>query len=81
MDKAAMRARGVPESGVDRPGADFRTLPGGSFQECQTACAVDATCRAWTWVKPGVQGPQGKCWLKNGVPNVVHNDCCTSGVK
>jgi hypothetical protein len=81
MDKAAMRARGVPESGVDRPGADFRTLPGGSFQECQTACAVDATCRAWSWVKPGVQGPQGKCWLKNGVPDAIRSDCCTSGVK
>src|SRR5207237_8212495 len=30
-------------------------------------------CRAWTYVKPGVQGNLARCWLKNQVPNPVRN--------
>jgi hypothetical protein len=31
---------------------------------CQNACRNDASCMAFTWVRPGVQGPTGMCWLK-----------------
>jgi hypothetical protein len=48
---------------------------------CQTACESDPECKAYTYVKPGVQGPHARCWLKSGVPKVVINDCCISGVK
>jgi PAN domain len=75
------------EARVDRPGGDlfsFSTGNAGSEQtaidSCSAACSRDVRCRAWTWVKPGVQGPYGKCWLKQSVPNRVVSDCCTSGV-
>ena len=35
---------------------------------CRDACKKDRRCKAYTWVKPGVQGPTARCWLKNGVP-------------
>jgi hypothetical protein len=35
---------------------------------CRDACRKDPKCKAYTWVKPGVQGPTARCWLKNGVP-------------
>lgn len=65
----------------NRMGGDYanRDLP--AAQQCQAACAGEPQCRAWTWVKPGIQGPGGKCWLKNSVPPLSANDCCTSGVK
>jgi hypothetical protein len=38
-------------------------------------------CRAWTFVKPGVQGPQARCWLKHQAPEARPHPCCISGVK
>jgi hypothetical protein len=70
-----------PEIGMDRPGRDYRNFPVASSHECQNACKAEGKCRAWTYVKPGVQGPSGRCWLKHSVPGLVRNDCCTSGVK
>jgi hypothetical protein len=35
---------------------------------CRDACAKDPKCKAYTWVKPGVQGPTARCWLKHSVP-------------
>ena len=31
-------------------------------------------------VRPGIQGPSGRCWLKRAVPQKVTNGCCVSGV-
>jgi hypothetical protein len=36
---------------------------------------------AFTYVNPGVQGPNARCWLKHAVPRSIPNACCTSGVK
>ena len=71
------------EPGVDRPGSDYRNfdLDETRPELCQQACANEATCRAFTYVKPGVQGPKARCWLKNAVPAPKPSDCCTSGVK
>jgi hypothetical protein len=69
------------ELGVNRFGGDFESRNLTSAPQCQAACAFAAQCKAWTWVKPGVQGPDAKCWLKNTVPVASKNDCCTSGVK
>ena len=71
----------VPEENINRPGNDQRDFATPKYQLCQDACAADAQCSAWTWVRPGVQGAEGHCWLKNGAPHPVPDSSCTSGVK
>lgn len=66
---------------TDRPGGDYHSSDMDSWMACSQACMAEARCRAWTWVKPGIQGPRAKCWLKSVVPAPRHNDCCVSGVK
>jgi hypothetical protein len=70
------------EFGVDRPGRDYRNfdLPANDPALCQNACFGEAQCKAFTFVRPGIQGPSARCWLKNQVPNPVNNACCVSGV-
>jgi hypothetical protein len=51
------------------------------WQTCEAACAEDNICSSWTYVRPGVQGPQGRCWLKNVVARPVYNPDTVSGVK
>jgi len=69
------------EVGTNRGGSDYSTRDLPTAKACQLACANEAQCKAWTWVQPGVQGQNGKCWLKNSVPLATKSDCCTSGVK
>jgi len=47
---------------------------------CRRACADDAQCQSWTFVK-GDAPKQPHCWLKNSVPAPVSTNCCDSGVK
>lgn len=69
--------------GGDRPGNDLSVinLPQPNPTLCQNACDGNANCQAWTFVKPGIQGPQARCYLKNPIPAQVANSCCISGVK
>ncbi|WP_301015802.1 PAN domain-containing protein [Mesorhizobium sp.] len=73
------------ETGVDRPGHDYDrfdlepTIAG--FGPCKSACESDANCKAWTYVKAGIQGPKAICWLKSAVPPPTPNGCCVSGAK
>jgi hypothetical protein len=71
------------ETNTDRPGMDYSNfdLASANPSLCEQACNSDPDCRAFTFVKPGVQGPSAKCWLKNGIPTATPNDCCDSGVK
>ncbi len=73
------------ETGVDRPGQDYKNFelePSiASFGPCKSACESDAACKAWTYVRPGLQGPKARCWLKSGVPAPTPNGCCVSGAK
>jgi hypothetical protein len=71
------------EIGVDRPGQDFRDfdLPEPRPDLCSNACASDARCKAFTYVKPNIQGSTARCWLKSSVPDPVQNDCCVSGIR
>jgi PAN domain len=71
------------EPGIDRPGADYKSVPMrvASPESCRFACEQDEQCKAYTFVVPGVQGPAARCYLKNAVPNAVASNCCTSGVK
>src|SRR5262245_65755821 len=61
----ATRAAHGMEVDSNRFGSDYRGFDAANPQLCQAACANEAACKAWTWVKPGIQGPGGKCWLKN----------------
>ena len=71
------------EPGVDRMGSDFRDfdLAAANPELCRAACAKDQRCVAYTYVKPGVQGPSARCWLKSAVPAPQPADCCVSGVR
>gem|GEM_PF-4669469 len=64
-------------------GSDYRgfDLDRSDPELCRTACAADQQCRAYTYMKPGIQGPNARCYLKNPVPPQTANECCVSGVK
>jgi hypothetical protein len=70
------------QAGVDLPGSDFKSF----FLDqplpalCRNACQNNQRCKAWTFVKPGIQGNKAKCWLKHNVPKPVKDGCCVSGV-
>jgi hypothetical protein len=82
---ARVTGTGLPslEANTNRPGSDYRSLEveDGRAETCQKACADDANCKAFTFVKPGMQGPRGRCWLKSAVPAPMPGGCCVSGVK
>jgi len=71
------------EWNVDRPGGDYRSfdLAAPSPGECQAACMNEAPCMGFTYVNPGVQGPNARCLLKSAVPAPVAQTCCVSGTK
>jgi PAN domain-containing protein len=71
------------EWNVDRPGSDYRSfeLPTPSPEMCQSACMNEPQCAAFTYVNPGVQGPNPRCWLKSAAPQPVPQTCCVSGSK
>jgi hypothetical protein len=74
-------AQDGPAQNTDRPGNDFRNIAvRGNFGDCLELCRTTRGCRAWTFVKAGVQGPSARCFLKNVVPAAVRNSCCTSGL-
>ena len=65
--------------GFDQPGSDYENFSASSASVCRNSCGGDSRCQAWTWVKPGSQGPAGRCWLKYRLPTLVKNACCNSG--
>lgn len=71
------------ELNSNRPGQDYRDfdLPQANPESCRDACSQDPRCRAFTYVKPGIQGEYARCWLKDSVPPAEHAPCCASGVK
>lgn len=71
------------EPGIDRAGEDYRDfdLDQEKPELCRDACFADAACKAYTYVKAGVQGDKARCWLKQTVPGASQNDCCVSGVR
>lgn len=79
---SGVKMMGAMEMGVDRPGSDIR--PGfdvATSSSCERSCRLDGACKAYTFVKPGIQGPSAKCWLKHAKPAKVANACCVSGVR
>ena len=64
--------------GTDLPGHDYANFDAPSAFVCRHTCGGESDCRAYTWVKPGFQGPSGRCYLKSTVPDIVKNPCCDS---
>lgn len=71
------------EPGINRPGSDYRNFTLASDQPglCARQCERERRCAAYTYVKPGIQGRDARCWLKHSVPQPVSDHCCVSGVK
>ena len=71
------------EVDTNRGGSDYDNfdLPKADPNLCADACEKDQKCRAYTYVKPGVQGNNARCWLKDSVPSASQSNCCVSGVK
>ena len=69
--------------GVDLPGSDIQTIsiPNADPAICRQACDAAPSCKAWTFVKPGVQAPQAQCWLKSAVPPAIASRDTISGVR
>jgi hypothetical protein len=68
---------------TDLPGNNYRNfdLKQPDPDLCLEACQKDSRCKAFTFVKPGVQGQKARCWLKDAVPPAKPSSCCISGVK
>ncbi len=85
-------AQSTKELDMNRPGKDYESFDitdpdfaSVSSQKrpdiyCKEPCLKDPECKAWTYVRPGIQGPTARCWLKSGVPAPVADECCVSGV-
>jgi hypothetical protein len=71
------------EVNTDHPGMDYKRieLDEPDPELARMLCAKDPNCKAFTYVKPGVQGPKAICYLKSGVPPARSNPNCISGVK
>ncbi|MDR4495358.1 MAG: PAN domain-containing protein [Nitrospirales bacterium] len=75
---------GTFEPSTDLPGGDYLHgfLPKADPAICKQACARDGDCQAYTYVKPGIQGTQAICYLKESVSSrALKKDCCVSGIK
>lgn len=77
IEKRDLRAEG----NINRPGADYRNVLMNSWPDCQRACEEGVACASWTFVRPGAQGAQGRCWLKRAVARPVTDPNTISGVK
>ena len=71
------------EPDTNRAGSDFTNFEaiGDRMEICRDACAAESSCIAYTYVRPGLQGPRAKCWLKSSVPEARLERCCISGVR
>ena len=83
INNASQQNQSEYEIDTDRLGSDYihYVLDESNPTLCQAHCRDDAECRAWTFVKPEIQGKKALCWLKNAVPNSRFDKCCVSGVK
>ena len=80
---ATTHAQTTLEFGVDRPGADYYSfdLVTPDANTCRAVCENDSQCQAFSYVRPGIQGPRARCWLKSAAPNRVGSGCCISGAR
>jgi hypothetical protein len=67
------------EAGVYRFGATYSVTPVETASACQTSCADDAKCVAWSYVAT-FEGADARCELKQGGGKARPNPLATSGV-
>jgi len=81
--KKAQISHGTMTMNTDRYGKDYKLieLSKSNPDLCRVACAEDKKCQSWTYVKPGVQVPGARCYLKHSIAQASLNNCCVSGVK
>lgn len=72
--------RGGFEMEQNRWGSDYSNFSSQFPENCQSGCARDSNCQAWTWVRPNSSN-DGHCWLKNAVPGLSFCSDCISGIK
>ena len=81
VEGTAGRAQMTIHANYDRPGSDYKRFASNSYQDCAEVCQHEDQCRAFTWVKPGVQAQSGVCWLKSSAPGGYTNSNTVSGIK
>ena len=64
-------------------GSRITYYPRATVGGCQADCAANASCRAFTWIRPGAYNPgdSAMCYLMYSVSGPVSHPCCISGVK
>lgn len=67
------------EAGVYRFGATYSVQPVETASACQTSCAGDDKCVAWSYVAT-FEGADARCELKRGGGKARANPLATSGV-
>src|SRR5260370_40123317 len=77
----AMPASGFAQTNFDRPGGDYThsEVASGDPADCALTCERDRRCRSWSFNYPTDAMIRAMCWLKNGVPARVQDNCCVSG--
>jgi len=71
------------ENDTDRPGSDYDKFhiddqrPDRRQSEC---VRQNDRCKAWTYVRAGIQHKYAVCYLKSEVPAAKPDKCCVSGV-
>jgi len=75
-------AKGFMEHNTVRHGGDYKVVSLGKSgpNSCLQMCEADTQCQAWSFVKPGIEGPDANCRLKVTVPFRSESPCCVSGV-
>lgn len=83
IDAFAAATRNWTEWNTDRPGKNINNfLTDADPAICRARCERNRACKAWTYVKPGIQHrTRAKCWLKSSAPAARESGCCNSGVK
>jgi hypothetical protein len=82
---AVAGAMGALEYDTNRAGGDYNNpwnepaTPDPAM--CRARCEQDGRCHSFTWVKPGIQGAVGRCWLKATVRGASADSCCVSGAR
>ena len=73
------------EQGIDRGGGDYEYWDlalNATWDKCQAMCVLTlGKCKAWTYAKAGVHGPQPRCYLKTTVPVANSNANAVSGYR
>ena len=67
------------EPGLYRFGATFRFTPAASASACQSSCASEGQCFAWSYVQASGESA-ARCELKRGGGRVEPNPLATSGI-